>query len=310
MRHAFIFILITFFLACSDPSGDYSSNINKADSLYQAKEYRASLKAFEAAFSFEKKDYLHLYNAGCTAALAGENSKAFEFLDAAIDHGWTNVQHFMNDRDLASLHQDENWNNLIRKAQRKNDELKAIYAPVQAELLRILEEDQGPKNAFHATSDPHKRDSLKRVGMKLDSINLIKVKSILETYGWVGIDKIGLEANRAIFLSIQHADLATQEKYLPMMREAVRKGDAFSNQLALLEDRVLIRQGKKQIHGSQVELDQNTGRYIVSPIDDPYNVDNRRASVGLQPLSEYLQNWEIMWDAEEHKRMLLEKEGK
>ena len=216
----------------------------------------------------------------------------------------------MNDRDLAPLHQDENWNNLISKAQRKNDELKAIYAPVQAELLRILEEDQGPKNAFHSTSDLHKRDSLKRVGIKLDSINLIKVKSILETYGWVGIDKIGIEANRALFLSIQHADLATQEKYLPMMREAVRKGDAFSNQLALLEDRVLIRQGKKQIHGSQVELDQNTGRYIVSPIDDPYNVDNRRASVGLQPLSEYLQNWEIMWDAEEHKRMLLEKEGK
>src|SRR5689334_21430949 len=54
-----------------------------------------------------------------------------------------------------------------------------------------------------------------------DSINEIKVTAILDKYGWLGTDIIGITGNDALFLVIQHAGLSTQEKYLPMMREAV-----------------------------------------------------------------------------------------
>ncbi len=71
-----------------------------------------------------------------------------------------------------------------------------------------------------------------------DSINLIKIKKILDERGWLGADIIGNQGNSTLFLVIQHSDIETQEKYLPMMREAVKKGNANSSSLALLEDRV------------------------------------------------------------------------
>lgn len=73
----------------------------------------------------------------------------------------------------------------------------------------------------------------------------------LDERGWLGPDVIGQTGNSTLFLVIQHADLVTQEKYLPMMREAVTKGNAKGSSLALLEDRVLIRNGKQQRYGSQ-----------------------------------------------------------
>ncbi|MVN90831.1 hypothetical protein GO816_06810 [Mucilaginibacter sp. HME9299] len=95
-----------------------------------------------------------------------------------------------------------------------------------------------------------------------------------------------------MFLVIQHADIKTQEKYLPLMRAAVKEGKAHPANLALLEDRLAIRQGKKQIYGSQISIDK-TGKATIDAIDDEPNVNKRRAAVGLQPLENYVKQWEI-----------------
>ena len=145
---------------------------------------------------------------------------------------------------------------------------------------------------------------------KKDSLNLIEVKAILDKYGWVGPDVVGGQGSVTLFLVIQHADQATQEKYLPMMREAVKNGKAQSGSLALLEDRVALRQGKRQIYGSQIGRDPETQVYYVSPLEDPENVDKRRADVGLPPLAEYVKNWQMKWDPEQYKKDLLKLEAK
>jgi hypothetical protein len=112
---------------------------------------------------------------------------------------------------------------------------------------------------------------------------------------------------------IQHADIATQQKYLPMMREAVKKGNARPSSLALLEDRVLLRTGKNQIYGSQIGTDPKTNLNYVLPLDDPENVDKRRAEVELQPLADYISHWNLTWDVEAYKKQLpdlIEKENR
>jgi len=128
---------------------------------------------------------------------------------------------------------------------------------------------------------------------KKDSMNVIEVTKILDKFGWLGADAVGGKANTTLFLVIQHADQKTQEKYLPMMRDAVKNGKAQGSSLALLEDRVAIGQGRKQIYGSQIHQSRETGRFFVAPIEDEVNVNKRRASVGLEPLEEYVKRWEI-----------------
>src|SRR5436190_2110329 len=71
----------------------------------------------------------------------------------------------------------------------------------------------------------------------IDSTNLAKVSSIIDKHGWLGKSQIGNRANYTLWLVIQHADLKTQEKYLPLMRASVVRGESGPDNLAYLEDR-------------------------------------------------------------------------
>jgi hypothetical protein len=42
----------------------------------------------------------------------------------------------------------------------------------------------------------------------------------------------------------------------------------------------------------------------VDPIVDVDHVDERRAQVGLQPMAEYLKNWNMSWNVEQYKKNL------
>ena len=149
-----------------------------------------------------------------------------------------------------------------------------------------------------------------KVIKEIDSLNLIKVKSILDKHGWLGADVVGDFGNSTLFLVIQHSDQTTQEKYLPMMREAVKVGNAQRSALALLEDRVALGQGRKQIYGSQIGRNLETKEYYVRPLEDPDTVDQRRSEVGLDTMSEYLNHWQLKWNAEQYKKDLNEIEKK
>ena len=134
-----------------------------------------------------------------------------------------------------------------------------------------------------------------------DSLNLLKVKSILDKKGWLEPTEVSEEGNSAIFLVIQHADKETQEKYLPMMRSAVKEGKARGQDLALLEDRLALAQGEKQIYGSQIRRNADTGIYYVAPLRNPQQVNERRNSVGLGPIENYVMIWDINWATEVDK---------
>ncbi|WP_282079309.1 DUF6624 domain-containing protein [Aquimarina algiphila] len=136
-----------------------------------------------------------------------------------------------------------------------------------------------------------------KIFLKNQMISLPKVMNIIDTYGWLGTDIIGEQGNTTLFLVIQHADLDTQVKYLPVMREAAKKGDVYPRNLAYLEDRVASKQGKLQIYGSQVKYYPETKVFDVWPIVDPMNVDERRKSVGLGPLAAHLKTrFKLDWD--------------
>ena len=79
------------------------------------------------------------------------------------------------------------------------------------------------------------------------------------------------------------------------MREAVKQKKAAPEHLALLEDRVLIKQGKPQIYGSQVKTNA-AGKNEFYPILDEKNVNARRASAGLEPLEKYARYFDIIYE--------------
>jgi hypothetical protein len=133
----------------------------------------------------------------------------------------------------------------------------------------------------------------------IDSTNLIKVKSLIEKYGWPGKSFVGDMGNYTIWLVIQHADFTTQEKYFPLMRASVEKKESREVDLVYLEDRILMRQGKNQIYGTQVFRNPTTGVEEIWPIDDEINVDARRAKLGLERMEDYAKRFGFDYKAKE-----------
>ncbi|MFN8287540.1 MAG: DUF6624 domain-containing protein [Chitinophagales bacterium] len=120
----------------------------------------------------------------------------------------------------------------------------------------------------------------------IDSTNLVQIEELISRYGWLNRSFVGPEGNITCFMVIQHSDSATQEKYFPLLLQSVQQGESSPSNLALLTDRILLHQGKKQMFGSQVVPDKN-GNNVFYPIDDEKNVNTRRANFGMQPIEDY-----------------------
>lgn len=120
----------------------------------------------------------------------------------------------------------------------------------------------------------------------LDTANATRVREIIDEHGWPGPALVGEDGTEAAFLIVQHADLALQQETLPLVRNAYENGTLSGQSLALLTDRVRTGAGEPQLYGTQATLQH--GEILVHPIADSAYVDERRAALGLPPLSVYV----------------------
>lgn len=168
------------------------------------------------------------------------------------------------------------------------------YAALRAELERIREADQYDRHTI-TTVIGAQRDSVAAHMAWQDSIHLVRVRTIIDSAGWLGPEEVGTKASQALWLVLQHADAqpAVQAEYLPVMREAVAAGKAHASDLAMLEDRVAVNHGRPQLYGSQVFT--KDGHMTFRPIADEEHVNERRAAVGLEPLEDYAERFGFHW---------------
>jgi hypothetical protein len=267
----------------------------QAMAAYRAKHYQEAGQRYEQAFQSAgaQAPAGDLYNAACNWALAGEPTKAFQDLDRSIKAGWDDLNQLRADADFASLHRDKRWQPMLHKLAATVAQAEAkLNQPLKRELTQLLESDQGLRRQIGPTQEKYgfkspQMDSLWQQMRRADDRNLPRVTAIIDQYGWPGKSLVGRSGSLAAFLVIQHSNLATMQKYLPLMREAAAKGEMPKQNLALVEDRVLTFQDKPQLYGSQLQTNQATGKTEFLPIADEAHVDERRASMGLEPLAEY-----------------------
>lgn len=174
---------------------------------------------------------------------------------------------------------------------------------IKHSLEEIHKKDQSTRfkliHLIKANATASAIDSAKAVLLQSDNENIEKVNSIIDQYGWLGPQDVGFTASQGLFLVIQHADLATQKKYLPIVQQAEKDRKILSSNLALLEDRIAMREGRKQLYGSQRFTDKSTGKNYIYPIFNPDELDNRRKSMGLPPMKDYVQTWDLQKYKEE-----------
>lgn len=159
--------------------------------------------------------------------------------------------------------------------------LSAQDVALLEELEMMYEQDQTARFEMIHTGVSDKLE-------KIDQDNLIRLKAIVEEFGWPGFQLVGEEGSRKMWLLVQHCDkdLEFQKICLKLIQKAVLQEDASKEHLAYLTDRILVHEGYPQLYGTQVQLTEEDP--IPQPIADAHNLDVRRAEMGLTPYSEYL----------------------
>lgn len=117
--------------------------------------------------------------------------------------------------------------------------------------------------------------------------NAALLEAAFDAIGWPGRSLLGEDGAGAAFLVLQHAisrpDL--QRRGLALLLDAIPRGDANALDAAYLSDRIAVFEGRPQLFGTQ--FDWSDGVLSPAPVESPETLDERRASVGLPPMSEH-----------------------
>lgn len=161
-----------------------------------------------------------------------------------------------------------------------------------------LTEKYGSKKAWEIFKK--KRDSI-------NAINQVRINLIFNQYGYPGYDKVGAGASDKFYITVQHADSNTelQKKILRALKKEIKNNNASRSNFALLYDRILVNEGKKQLFGTQVSYRKNGQAFPKNGIRDSLNVDELRKQYGLISLKEYLND--LTRDHFEMNRSIFEK---
>lgn len=163
------------------------------------------------------------------------------------------------------------------------------------ELVRRAALDQNARRAVNTSissdgcaigNSPDEREAIRELE-HVDAQNTAWLYGVVSSSGWPTRNRVGDEAARAAWLLVQHADHdpGFQKACLDQLG-ALADDDVDRTLVAYLTDRVNLAHGLPQTYGTQLE--NHDGTWRPRTLEDPTNVDKRRAAVGLSTLAEYL----------------------
>ena len=172
-----------------------------------------------------------------------------------------------------------------------------INAQLAHKMDSLYQEDQKCRLEFvklrKEEASTESLDSIKRIMKEKDRSNLVFVTQLIDQYGWLSPQDIGFQGVQTLFLIIQHADLKTQKKYYPLILKAEREGNILSSNVAILEDRIAVREGRAQTYGSQGYYDSQKKKSFIYPLANLKKLDKLRKSRGLGLMKDYQKDWDV-----------------
>ena len=117
----------------------------------------------------------------------------------------------------------------------------------------------------------------------LDSLNLVSLEEIMKEHGYPNRTMVGVQYQSHLFYVIQHSNLPTMKKYLPLIKGQVESNMTASHLYPLLYDRIQLLEGNPQKFGTQ-SIFKESGNKQIYKLENKELVNEFRSEYGLQPL--------------------------
>ncbi len=179
----------------------------------------------------------------------------------------------------------------------KSDSDDAEIAAVQQRIGELWARDQAARRVYIGARTEDKQGAAfwnSRLAYAeataADDASTRTLRELMERYDWIDSHRFGKRISQHAWLLAQHADdtpdlqaeaLKRMEPYLE--NDGVRKQD-----YAYLWDRVAVNHDRKQRYGTQPDWKCEGGTMKLRPMEDPENVDARRAEMDLGPVQDAL----------------------
>lgn len=305
-------LIILYFTLIFFQTSFGQDNMSKGDSLKNQGLLMPALMEYAEAMAQNPTSEISYQLASTSALLWTSQMRdtAFYFLNYAIQNDST--LEVLYNPDFLSLIDDPRWKMIedtqIRKYEAKNGVIK--NESFARELFRMIIKDQG----FMYAGNIERRKYMKNGGYfstpaifpvlakeeKNKKENEDQLLELLDKYGWPTTSEVTEYAAAGAALIINHASHELRSMYFPMLEEAFKKGEAQALRYAKMKDRLLVEDGKEQRYGTQLKFEGNNR--VPHRIEDPEHVDERRAAIGLGPLSVYLkERFDIDWQVPQEK---------
>lgn len=186
-----------------------------------------------------------------------------------------------------------------RKAAKPSEQNDSIQLPeLRDELANRVQQDQKARFAMiesmKSAEDSGRSAKLVKALADIDQDNTRWLRQQVAQHGWLGKSLVGREGAHDAWLLVQHADKSPdfQRKCLELMGDMV-SGEVDPVDLAYLTDRVLAAADRPQRFGTQCTIVD--GKASIKNVEDPENLNQRRAAIGLEPIEDYLGKVEQMY---------------
>ena len=146
-------------------------------------------------------------------------------------------------------------------------------------LRKIQIADSAVRNKFIHATDITIRDSMRALMAVMDSVNTLKLETLIKEQGLPTFRNVGYEGFYSAYIIMMHINSTLRdsliEKFIPLMEI----GDVPRDKMAYLIDRSLIIKKLPQRYGCQI---YRSGKS--QPIEDIEHLNERREVMGLWPV--------------------------
>ncbi len=299
MRYLALIILCfnCFCGRCQAQSINEKDLIKQADSLYNNANYKRAASIYNMVFKANSRPVaFDLYKGASANAHINKNARAINYLELLVSQNHLKrYDSLLTDSNFLSLHKDKRWHNVSYLISTYKDDIEHRYGKtIKQELIEINSKRISQKRLLDSLVNSYGWRSVQAADERkliatTDSANFLKVQTIINTYGYMGPQIIGTEANQVMFNIILNKDASIAKKYIPIVWQAYLKGNASANNYAALVDKVALRESNTQIYGT-IML-RKDGRYYAPAVLDTVKVDSLRKQIGLPPFREYLKEF-------------------
>lgn len=267
----------------------YHDHVTLAQQAVEAARYDSAAIHYERAF--QRYVGLGEHRAGYARVLKhlGAEARSLEQLLFAIDslhlHDYAAV---LNDACFQQWERPELYITFRRQADSTvTTHLSGLNTHYRDQLLEIHVVDQAIRKAIYQLeiSEQVADTVMSKVWKEyrpIDSLNMQRLRRLIATYGYPDMDIVGIEANKAAWLIIQHSDLQPKETLLPMLKASCDRGQTPMKYYAYVHDRLINQKGTTETRyccSGRLEPDG----IIYFRAENPSCLNLWRESVGLPP---------------------------